>query len=85
MKNNQDETPYTKTLRACIQQAIIRAKQQGTCGMSAACLQQVTNSPNPLIEGAPKGTKRDAAWAYSALFREVLATIPLRDFTVLSD
>ena len=76
-------TPYTKTLRACIQQAIIRSQQQGTCGMTVACLQQATNSPNPLIEGAPKGT--NAAWAYSELFREVLATIPLRDFTVLSD
>jgi hypothetical protein len=79
MTTTQD-TPFITELRANIRKYIGQAKRDGTVGMSVDNLIQCVKTPKT-TNGAPAGV--NIQWQYRLIFREVLASMTFKGFTIL--
>jgi hypothetical protein len=59
-------TSFEKQLKANIATTVRNLRADGTVGMSVENLRQVTPTPSPSLEGAPRGT--NAQYFYAQLF-----------------
>jgi len=72
-KSPHAATPFRKALEIAILKAVMDAKAGGIVSMSPDTIFQLTRSPGPYLDGAPRGT--NARYYYKEEFRNALARL----------